>query len=54
MHNLTLTNKEVEKINSFFPDDEPLFIVDGDKFEEASSDWKKRLKAKAIERGCWK
>ena len=54
MKNFTLTIKEVEKINSVFPDDEPLFIVDGDEFKEASSDWKERLKAKEIEIRGWK
>ncbi|WP_341864449.1 hypothetical protein [Leuconostoc citreum] len=47
----TLTLKEVKKINSLFPNDEPLFIVDGHEFREASSDWKERLKVKAIELG---
>lgn len=50
----TLTLEEVEIVNSVFPDDEPLFIVDGHEFREASSDWKERLKAKAIKRGHWK
>ena len=51
MEEYTLTLKEIEKINSYFPDDKPLFVVDGDEFREASSDWKERLETKAIERG---
>lgn len=50
----TLTLEEVEIVNSVFPDDEPLFIVDGHEFREASSDWKERLEAKAIELGYQK
>lgn len=47
---LTL-NKAVKIINSCFPDDKPLFVVDGNKFKASSSDWKERLKAKEIETG---
>lgn len=47
----TLTLEEIEIVNSVFPDDKPLFIVDGHKFKAASSDWKERLEAKAIEYG---
>lgn len=50
----TLTLNEIKKINSYFPDDKPLFVVDGNEFKASSSDWKERLKAKAIERGVWK
>lgn len=50
----TLTLEEVEIINSVFPDDEPLLIVDGHEFREASSDWKERLEAKEIELGYQK
>lgn len=46
-----LMTSKVMEINAVFPDDEPLFIVDGHKFKATSSDWKERLKAKAIELG---
>ncbi|WP_349533685.1 hypothetical protein [Leuconostoc citreum] len=51
MEKYTLTLEEIEIVNSVFPDDRPLFIVDGHEFKAASSDWKERLKAKAIELG---
>lgn len=54
MEEYTLTLNEIKKINSIFPDDKPLFVVDGNEFKASSSDWKERLKAKAIERGIWK
>ncbi len=54
MEEYTLTLNEIKKINSCFPDDKPLFVVDGNEFKASSSDWKERLKEKAIERGIWK
>lgn len=51
MEEYTLTLNEIKKINSYFPDDKPLFVVDGSEFKASSSDWKERLKAKAIEKG---
>lgn len=56
MKEYTLTLNEIKKINSIFPDDKPLFVVDGNEFKVASSDWKEQVKAKAIEMGYrkWK
>ena len=51
MEDYTLTMNEIKKINSYFPDDEPLFVVDGNEFREASADWEERLEAKGIEMG---
>lgn len=51
MEEYTLTINEIKKINSYFPDDKPLFVVDGNTFNASSSDWKERLEAKAIEKG---
>lgn len=54
MKEYRLSLGDIKKINSYFPDDKPLFVVDGNKFELASSDWKEQVKAKAIEMGYWK
>lgn len=53
MEEYTLTLEEIERVNSFFPDDKPLFVVDGNEFKASSSDWKERMKAKAIEMGVF-
>ena len=50
---LTL-NEAVKIINSYFPDDKPLFVVDGNKFKASSSDWRERLKLKEMETGYLK
>ncbi|MDI6667951.1 hypothetical protein QMA56_09570 [Leuconostoc falkenbergense] len=54
MEEFKLSFGDIKKINSYFPDDKPLFAVDGYKFKVASSDWKEQVKAKAIEMGYWK
>lgn len=51
----TLTLEEVEIVNSVFPDDEPLFVIDDEhhtfNWAENHDDSVMRLKAKAIELG---
>lgn len=54
MEEFKLSFGDIKKINSYFPNDKPLFVVDGNKFKSASSDWKDRLKAKGIEMGYLK
>lgn len=51
MEDYTLTMNDIKIINSYFPDDEPLFVVDGNGFKGATSDWRERLKAKKTELG---
>ncbi|NLT84616.1 hypothetical protein [Leuconostoc sp.] len=47
---LTL-NEAVKIINSCFPDDEPIFIVESGQLKGATSDWRERLKLKEMETG---
>lgn len=51
MSKLKFTAGDINRINSLFPDDDPLFFIEGNTFREATADFSQRLHAKALELG---